>query len=222
MAAILCRESGFYYLQSRYYDPQIGRFINADSLLDVDLGDKLNLFEYCSNSPINKTDSKGTDGANIEIGRGWSYRIDPENTSTGTQRHIHIWKDGKSYAQNEDGSPHDKNNNQGGQLPNWVQKTVLQRSGWDYNGKRNSFYSNTQITYNDSGMKYSYPDNTVIFQKYSFFSRTATTVAAKESVYLGKITRAPSIMYIVGTAILKPGLALGLSVGLYSPIPLLF
>ena len=59
------QESGFYYLQSRYYDPSIGRFINADaaeyaiSVLD-DL-DRTNLFTYCGNNPVNRVDQVGQD-----------------------------------------------------------------------------------------------------------------------------------------------------------------
>ena len=51
-------ESGYYYLQSRYYNPEIGRFINADGQLNSDmLG--CNLFAYCGNNPINRIDSFG-------------------------------------------------------------------------------------------------------------------------------------------------------------------
>ena len=56
------QESGFYYLKSRYYDPQMGRFINADdaSLLGAN-GDFIsyNLFAYCLNNPVNMTDNDG-------------------------------------------------------------------------------------------------------------------------------------------------------------------
>lgn len=54
-------ESGLYYLQSRYYNPETGRFINADSVI-LGLGQSVqgyNLFEYCNNNPINKLDSTG-------------------------------------------------------------------------------------------------------------------------------------------------------------------
>ncbi|MGN0474603.1 MAG: RHS repeat-associated core domain-containing protein [Acutalibacteraceae bacterium] len=53
-------ETGFYYLQSRYYDPEIGRFINADSY--VDTGDTVlstNMFAYCENNAVNKVDENG-------------------------------------------------------------------------------------------------------------------------------------------------------------------
>ncbi len=54
-------ESGLYYLNSRYYDPVTGRFINADGYLGAN-GDMLayNLFAYCSNNPINYSDPTGT------------------------------------------------------------------------------------------------------------------------------------------------------------------
>ena len=52
---------GLYYLQSRYYDPQTGRFINADTLyyLDPKSINGLNLYAYCLNNPILFTDSTG-------------------------------------------------------------------------------------------------------------------------------------------------------------------
>ncbi len=54
-------ETGFYYLQSRYYDPVICRFINADEYSDTDdglLG--FNMFAYCMNNPINRSDPNGS------------------------------------------------------------------------------------------------------------------------------------------------------------------
>lgn len=54
-------ETGFYYLQSRYYDPEIGRFINADNSI-LGTGESVqgyNLFAYCFNNPINMDDQNG-------------------------------------------------------------------------------------------------------------------------------------------------------------------
>ena len=55
-------ETGYYYLQSRYYDPEAGRFINADDTeyLGAD-GSVLsyNLFAYCMNDPVNRFDVDG-------------------------------------------------------------------------------------------------------------------------------------------------------------------
>ena len=55
------RETGLYYLQSRYYNPEIGRFISADSVMSDVGGDILgnNLFAYCMNNPVNYSDNGG-------------------------------------------------------------------------------------------------------------------------------------------------------------------
>ncbi len=54
-------ETGFYYLQSRYYDPAIGRFINADSYASTDMVGLLstNMFSYCENNPVMRVDPTG-------------------------------------------------------------------------------------------------------------------------------------------------------------------
>ena len=44
-------ETGFYYLNSRYYDPEVGRFLNADGQLNTGLLG-YNLFAYCENNPV--------------------------------------------------------------------------------------------------------------------------------------------------------------------------
>lgn len=53
-------ETGFYYLQSRYYDPAICRFINADTFATTDANGFLsaNMFAYCENNPIIGVDKK--------------------------------------------------------------------------------------------------------------------------------------------------------------------
>ena len=53
-------ETGFYYLQSRYYDPETGRFLNADGVLGAN-GDltSYNMFAYCSNMPTVAVDYSG-------------------------------------------------------------------------------------------------------------------------------------------------------------------
>ena len=50
-------ETGWYYLQSRYYDPSIGRFISADVLLSTGQGVLgHNSFAYCLGNPVNPVD----------------------------------------------------------------------------------------------------------------------------------------------------------------------
>lgn len=53
-------ETGLYYLRSRYYNPEWGRFINADTLLGkVGALGSHNLFAYCGNNPVVKVDPDG-------------------------------------------------------------------------------------------------------------------------------------------------------------------
>ena len=53
-------ETGFYYLQSRYYDPANRRFINADGLISFDCGfSGLNMYSYCGNCPVACSDPNG-------------------------------------------------------------------------------------------------------------------------------------------------------------------
>ena len=55
-------ETGFYYLQTRYYDPKVGRFLNADSIIGANDGIviNINLYSYCDNEPVFRLDSDGT------------------------------------------------------------------------------------------------------------------------------------------------------------------
>ena len=54
-------ESGLYYLQSRYYDPEVGRFINADEIdyIEPDTLMGCNLYAYCGNNPVMYVDPYG-------------------------------------------------------------------------------------------------------------------------------------------------------------------
>ena len=53
-------ETGFYYLQSRYYDPTIGRFLNVDGYVSTGQGIiGHNMFAYCGNNPVINEDKTG-------------------------------------------------------------------------------------------------------------------------------------------------------------------
>lgn len=59
---------------SRYYNPEVGRFINADDRI-ADIGDNLigyNMFAYCFNNPINMYDPTGSwpEWATLALGIG--------------------------------------------------------------------------------------------------------------------------------------------------------
>ena len=57
-------ETGLYYLESRYYNPELGRMMSADSLSvlgmsKTTLNDK-NLYNYCDGNPVGRVDESGT------------------------------------------------------------------------------------------------------------------------------------------------------------------
>ena len=60
-------ETGFYYLQSRYYDPANRRFINADRHMSTGQGFVgTNMFAYCDNSPVFLVDHDGDEAETVE------------------------------------------------------------------------------------------------------------------------------------------------------------
>ena len=62
-------ETGFYYLQSRYYDPTVRRFVNADAYTSTGQGFVgTNMFAYCGNNPVVIADHSGNAG---EEAMGW-------------------------------------------------------------------------------------------------------------------------------------------------------
>ncbi len=64
-------ETGWYYLNSRYYDPEVKRFINGDSTqLLTNTPENLmqyNMFMYCNGDPVNVIDDNGENGIAIVV-----------------------------------------------------------------------------------------------------------------------------------------------------------
>ncbi len=71
-----------------------------------------------------------------DLGKGWKYRIDPANTSTKTNKHIHVWNGKENYSQNEDGSPHDGSS---GSPPKSIKDKIKDKSGWDWDAKEKAY-----------------------------------------------------------------------------------
>ena len=63
-------ETKLYYLESRYYDPEVGRFISTDTFAATGQGFVgNNMFAYCLNNPVNFRDS---DGYSLEALAWWT------------------------------------------------------------------------------------------------------------------------------------------------------
>ena len=69
---------GLYYLNSKYYDSVVGRFISADNQLSTgsDLTG-LNLFAYCGNNPVKSLPGCMVDG--IDFNNRIIYELKPNN-----------------------------------------------------------------------------------------------------------------------------------------------
>ena len=133
-------ETGYYYLQSRYYDSEICRFINADDLIFVDTFLKFdnNIFLYCYNNSLNLSDLYGNK-TDIPLDyEDWTYRRENNMTNEHGDRHIHVDSKrlNKHYSQDEDGFPHDGNQ---GSPPKKVKKRLKEKTGWDWDAKEKSY-----------------------------------------------------------------------------------
>ena len=85
-------ETGFYYLQSRYYDPATRRFINADALASTVQGFLgYNMFAYCNNKPVICADDKG----NIFVIVIPGTSSDDEQNQTYTEQNVNIYMEGE-------------------------------------------------------------------------------------------------------------------------------
>ncbi len=68
---LLDSESGLIYMNARYYDPVLGRFLSADTAQpDQQSPQKLNRYSYASNNPINNVDPTGHDDSDYS---GFSF-----------------------------------------------------------------------------------------------------------------------------------------------------
>ena len=81
-----------YYLQSRYYSAEIGRFINADTYIDTGTGVLgMNMFAYCENNAVNRIDKDGF--ASIKLSdyklKNWLQKL--------AKKIYNVWKDGQEY-----------------------------------------------------------------------------------------------------------------------------
>ncbi len=90
-------ETGLYYLNSRYYDPATGRFLNADSYASTGQGALgYNMFAYCNNNSISYSDNSGLrmEYANADLIGGYlgfsTAGFDPNGSFSPGSRRINV------------------------------------------------------------------------------------------------------------------------------------
>ena len=159
-------ETGYIYLRARYYDPAVGAFINEDSIRA-----DMNWYGYCAGNPVRFADPLGLDkidvtpqanfdmlksrrevpcapsGQWVDLGKGWKVRIENAHVDNGKGQHVHlVYKDGKkNWSQNDDGTPHDKNNNSPGSPPDKVLERLQEETGWDWNRKMSEWAEQVNV-----------------------------------------------------------------------------
>ena len=123
-------ETGLYYLNSRYYDPQTGRFINADTI-GGQVGDlnSHDVFAYCENNPVSRMDSTGY---------SWHWFNNAANTIKGLLGSIF---GAGSTTVIEDDDPHEFNGGVFSINTGTIKNTTIQSHG--NSGKPISVYSNS-------------------------------------------------------------------------------
>jgi RHS repeat-associated protein len=76
---VLDAETGLYYYNARYYDPELGRFIQPDTAIpDLSNPQSYNRYSYCVNNPLRYTDPSGHDPAFSSIGMFQSLSVEQE------------------------------------------------------------------------------------------------------------------------------------------------
>jgi RHS repeat-associated protein len=145
-------ETGLYYCQSRYYNSNIGRWLNADDIKNTVNGYAHiadgNIYAFCLNNPVNFSDNDGQKvgikfGRNYDLGNGYWARFD--YGKVGNADHVHIWK-GKSetnasqrWAYKLDGSiSHEGSSSEGAPPKNQIKK-LKKLSGFDFYKKRQNY-----------------------------------------------------------------------------------
>ena len=95
-------ETSLYYLNSRYYDPAMRRFINADDIDCLGINREFvsfDLFSYCGNNPVTRKDEDGEFWlTTVVIGLGKKYVSDVINNAISGKKGIEMFKPRSSFG----------------------------------------------------------------------------------------------------------------------------
>ncbi len=102
-------------------------------------------------------------GSTFDLGKGWTGRIERGTSGKDYQRHVHIYKGNKAWAQNDDGSPHDDGNSSSGSPPNSVLKRLNKQKGWDWKQKEKDWLNKVEICSDPAGYYFiNYPNGRTV------------------------------------------------------------
>ena len=197
------KETATVYLRARYYTPTTGRFISRDSYAGKNEDPlSLNRYTYCHNNPLIFVDLDGH--KTYDLGKGWEARIESSHGNNNDKgQHVHLsYKDGKkTYSQNDDGSPHDKNNNSSGSPPAKVLKKLKEKTGWDWNKNEENFLNKAEYDYCGTISKpyyqvyavyqVTYADETIRFAYESPFNEFSPSTDRLKDIYKDGMTSNP-------------------------------
>ena len=90
------KETGLYYYNARFYNPEDGRFLTQDTYRGENMEpDTLHLYAYCANNPVNYVDPSGHKKAKIKWQKNDIYKPQNNRRYTKTYTHWHTGGYGK-------------------------------------------------------------------------------------------------------------------------------
>ena len=97
----------------------------------------------------------------FDLGNGWTGRIERDASGGRYDKHVHVYKGNKAYAQNEDGSPHDGST---GSPPKKQKENLKNKKGWDWDAKENDWVNKIEIRsgIDGDGWIISYPNGRTV------------------------------------------------------------
>jgi RHS repeat-associated protein len=101
--------TGLYYHNARYYDPGIGRFISADTIVPNPANPQcLNRYSYCLNNPLKYVDPSGHEGEEWESSPPPDYGDYLDDVKNGSNQTYTDWKNSQSGGENPSPNEIDK------------------------------------------------------------------------------------------------------------------